>query len=195
MVAKGLDFHRVTLVGVILADIGLLMPDFRAGERTFQLLAQVAGRAGRGALAGEVIIQTYSPNHVCLVRARAHDYKSFYHYEIQQRQQLGYPPFHRLALILFRNVQESHAQDAAQEFAKTLRATGKNFAIYGPSPSPLERLQNQFRYQILLKNDRTRDPAAAQMRQALEAAYQTFKRQRQFSRVRVSIDIDPMTML
>jgi primosomal protein N' (replication factor Y) len=195
MVAKGLDFHRVTLVGVILADIGLLMPDFRASERTFQLLAQVAGRAGRGALAGEVIIQTYSPNHVCLVRARDHDYRSFYHYEIQQRQQLDYPPFHRLALVLFKDSQESHAQDAAQSFAKTLRAAGKNFTIYGPTPSPLERLQNQFRYQILVKNDRAHDPAAAQMRQALEAAYQAFKRQREFSRVRVSIDIDPMSML
>ncbi len=195
MVAKGLDFHRVTLVGVILADVGLLMPDFRASERTFQLLAQVAGRAGRGALTGEVIIQTYSPNHVCLVRARDHDFKSFYHYEIQQRQQLGYPPFHRLALVLFRDVQESRAQDAAQHFAKMLRAYGKSFTIYGPSPSPLERLQNQYRFQILLKNDRVNDPAASQMRQALGATYQTFKQQRHFSKVRVNIDVDPISML
>jgi len=195
MVAKGLDFHRVTLVGVILADVGLLMPDFRAGERTFQLLAQVAGRAGRGALAGDVIIQTNSPDHVCLVRARNHDFRSYYHYEIRQRQQLGYPPFHRLALVLFRDVQESRAQEAAQEFAKTLRMHGKNFTIYGPSPSPLERLQNQFRFQILLKNDRLHDPAATQMRQALEAAYVAFKRQGHYSRVRLSIDIDPISML
>jgi primosomal protein N' (replication factor Y) len=195
MVAKGLDFHRVTLVGVILADVGLLMPDFRASERTFQLLAQVAGRAGRGALAGEVIIQTYSPNHVCLVRARDHDFKSFYHYEIQQRQQLGYPPFHRLALILFRDAQESRAQDASQHFAKMLRACGKSFAIYGPSPSPLERLQNQYRFQVLLKNDRVNDPAAAQMRQALAETYQKFKQERHFPKVRLNIDVDPITML
>jgi primosomal protein N' (replication factor Y) len=195
MVAKGLDFHRVTLVGVILADVGLLMPDFRAAERTFQLLAQVAGRAGRGALAGKVIIQTYSPEHVCLVCARDHDFKKFYHYEIQQRQQLGYPPFNRLAMVLFRHAQEPQARDAAQQFAEALRRQRGAFTIYGPTPSPLERLQNMYRFQILLKSDHRRDPGAAQMRQALGAAYQTFKAQHQFSRVQVSMDVDPVTML
>jgi len=195
MVAKGLDFPRVTLVGVISADVGLLMPDFRAAERTFQLLAQVAGRAGRGVLTGEVIIQTNLPEHICLACASDHDFKRFYHYEIQQRQQLGYPPFNRLALVLFRHADESQAREAAQQFAKALKAQGGSFAIYGPSPSPLERLHNQYRYQILLKNDRVKDPAATQMRQVLGAAFAEFKKLRQFSRVRVSMDVDPATML
>lgn len=195
MVAKGLDFHRVTLVGVISADVGLLMPDFRAAERTFQLLAQVAGRAGRGNLAGEVIIQTYSPEHVCLVCAREHDFKRFYYYEIHQRQQLGYPPFNRLAIVLFRHPQEAQARGAAQKFAEALRGQGGAFAIYGPTPSPLERLQNQYRYQILLKNNPATDPAAASMRQALNRTFSEFRTKRYFSRVRVSLDIDPVAML
>lgn len=195
MVAKGLDFHRVTLVGVISADVGLLLPDFRASERTFQLLAQVAGRAGRGNLPGEVIIQTYSPEHVCLVCAREHHFKRFYHYEIEQRQQLGYPPFRRLAIALFRHAQEAQARAAAQKFADVLRSHAGSFILYGPAPSPLERLQNQYRYQILLKNDPGRDPAAVDMRQALSKTFSEFRSKRCFTRVRITLDVDPVTML
>lgn len=195
MVAKGLDFHRVTLVGVISADVGLLMPDFRAAERTFQLLAQVAGRAGRGNLPGEVIIQTYSPEHVCVVCAREHHFRGFYYYEIQQRQQLGYPPFKRLAIVLFRHTLQAQARAAAQKFADTLRSHAGSFVVYGPTPSPLERLHSQFRYQILLKNDPVRDPAAIQMRQALGTTYSEFRSKRYFSRVRINLDVDPVAML
>jgi primosomal protein N' (replication factor Y) len=195
MVAKGLDFHNVTFVGVISADVGLLLPDFRAAERSFQLLAQVAGRAGRGSLAGEAIIQSSFPEHVGLACARDHDFKKFFNYEIQQRQRLGYPPFNRLALILFRHVQESQTREAAQKFAEILKAQKPSFSIYGPAPSPLERINNQFRYQILLKNDRVKDAGAVQMRQALGQALSDFRAQGRFSRGRIIIDIDPVSML
>ena len=109
MIAKGLDLPLVTLVGVIAADVGLFLPDFRAGERTFQLLTQVAGRAGRSALGGQVIVQTYHPDHYAIVAASHHDYEGFYRQEIAFRREQGYPPFRRLARLVYYHTQRDKA--------------------------------------------------------------------------------------
>jgi len=195
MIAKGLDFHKVTLVGVVSADTGLLMPDFRAGERTFQLLTQVAGRAGRRNLPGEVIIQTYSPDDFCMVCAREHDFKKFYAYEVREREALRFPPFCRLALMLFRDRDNERIRGMAQDFVALLKKAGGPFRIFGPAPSPLERIQHEFRWQVLLKSDMEKDPAAHQMRANLNRVARFFHQANRHRRVRLVVDIDPVSML
>jgi primosomal protein N' (replication factor Y) len=195
MIAKGLDFHKVTLVGVVSADMGLLRPDFRAGERTFQLLTQVAGRAGRRNLPGEVIVQTYSPDDVCMICAREHDFKKFYEQEIGEREALRFPPFARLALVLFRHRDNERIRGIAQDFAALLKKVGGPFRVFGPSPSPLERIQNEFRWQVLVKSDMEKDPSAHQMRATLDRVAKFFHKANRNSRVRMIVDVDPISML
>ena len=194
MIAKGLDFHRVTLVGVISADTTLLRPDFRAGERTFQLLTQVAGRAGRRNLPGEVIIQTYAPDDFCLSCARAHDFDKFFASEIQHRQILKYPPYARLVLIVFRHKSNERARDTAMEFAGQLRAAKVPLTIHGPTPSLLPRIRNEFRWQLMIKSNLIADPAARVMRQTVARTLQTFHQSHPRLRVRIDVDIDPVTL-
>jgi primosomal protein N' (replication factor Y) len=195
MIAKGLDFHKVTLVGVISADTGLLRPDFRAGERTFQLLTQVAGRAGRRNLPGEVIIQTYSPDDVCMTCAREHDFKKFYEYEVRAREALRFPPFSRLALVLFRHRDNERIRGIAQDFAALLKKIGGPFRVFGPMPSPLERIQNEFRWQVLIKSDPDKDPSAHQTRATLNRVAQFFHKANRNRRMRMIVDVDPISML
>ena len=163
MVAKGLDLPLVTLVGVVSADIGLAMPDFRAGERTFQLLTQVAGRAGRGLLGGRVILQTYQPDHYAIQAASTHDYATFYQHEIAYRHDLGYPPFRRFVRILFRYPNETKAQHEAERAAALLQSrlealdmTGTE--IIGPAPCFFTRENTIYRWQLLLRGP---DPTPA----------------------------------
>jgi primosomal protein N' (replication factor Y) len=195
MIAKGLDFHKVTLVGVVSADMGLLRPDFRAGERTFQLLTQVAGRAGRRNLPGEVIVQTYSPDDVCMICAREHDFKKFYAQEIGEREALRFPPFARLALVLFRHRDNERIRGIAQDFTALLKKVGGPFRVFGPSPSPLERIQNEFRWQVLVKSDVEKDPSAHQMRATLDRVAKFFHQANRNARVRMIVDVDPSSML
>jgi primosomal protein N' (replication factor Y) len=153
MLAKGLDFPNVTLVGVVNADIGLHSPNFRAGERSFQLLCQVAGRAGRGAAPGRVVIQTYEPDHYAILAAAAQDYEQFYRQEIEFRRALGYPPFARIARLVFRHGTARVAADEAAKLAGLLgseiRRRGlERTRIIGPSPAPVERLRGRYRWQI-----------------------------------------------
>jgi primosomal protein N' (replication factor Y) len=163
MVAKGLDLPLVTLVGVVSADIGLALPDFRANERTFQVLTQVAGRAGRGLLGGRVILQTYQPEHYAITTAARHDYAAFYQREIAERRDIGYPPFRRLVRILFRFPNETQAQHEAERCAallrrhlETLNMTGTE--LIGPAPCFFTRENNIFRWHVLLRGP---DPTAA----------------------------------
>jgi primosomal protein N' len=163
MIAKGLDFPLVTLVGVVSADLGLALPDFRASERVFQLLMQVAGRAGRGLLGGKVILQTYQPDHYAIACASTHDYQHFYEQEIESRRVLGYPPFRRLARIVFRFPNETKARDEAQRAAAMLtkriaelRMTGTE--LIGPAPCFFAKLDKHYRWHLLLRGP---DPAAA----------------------------------
>lgn len=163
MVAKGLDLPLVTLVGVVSADIGLALPDFRAGERTFQVLTQVAGRAGRGLLGGRVVLQTYQPEHYAITAAAKHDYTAFYQREIAYRREIAYPPFRRLVRILFRFPNETQAQREAERAAQllrrrleTLEMTGTE--LIGPAPCFFTRENNVFRWQVLLRGP---DPSPA----------------------------------
>ena len=151
MVAKGLDFPGVTLVGVISADTGLHLPDFRATERSFQLLTQVAGRSGRGDAPGEVVIQTYVPSAPVLQTAAAQDYDTFAESELDDRRGAGFPPFQRLVLFRWRGVEESAvARAAGMGVDHLVKHTSEALRVLGPAPAPLARLRNQYRWQALL---------------------------------------------
>ena len=154
MLAKGHDFHNVTLVGVISVDIGLGLPDFRSAERTFQILTQVAGRAGRGQLPGRVLIQTYYPEHYALRHASGQDYEGFYKEEIRFRSQLSYPPFVVLASILIKHTDQESAIRNANLVRNSLDAANPDKAcrILGPAPASISRLKNEYRMQILIKS-------------------------------------------
>ncbi len=154
MLAKGHDFHNVTLVGVISVDIGLGLPDFRSAERTFQILTQVAGRAGRGDLPGRVLIQTYYPEHYALRHASEQDYESFYKEEVRFRSQLSYPPFVVLASILVKNKDEDAALRNANLVRDGLDAANADKAcrVLGVAPASIARLKNEYRMQILIKS-------------------------------------------
>lgn len=195
MIAKGLDFANVTLVGVISADTGLYLPDFRASERTFQLLTQVAGRAGRKHKRGEVVIQTWSPKHNCLVFASTHDYKGFFEQETRDRSLLRYPPYGKLVLIQFLYHHEGKTLEAALKFAALFRSRNSRCEVLGPAPSPITRIQKNYRFQIVLKVDRTIDPSGAAMRRALRDTIAEYKSRTKYSRVRLRIDIDPVVIL
>ena len=153
MIAKGLHFPHVTLVGVVWADSGLNMPDYKAAERTFSLLSQVTGRAGRGDLPGRVIIQTNQPGHYAVSFASDHDYTGFYEQEIVTRQELGYPPFSRLVNVRLSGTQENQVQQVATRVGNFLKARSinKKIEILGPAPAPLSLLRDRYRYQLLLK--------------------------------------------
>jgi len=150
MVAKGHHFPDVTLTGVISADALLSLPDYRAGERTFQLLTQVAGRAGRGPKPGRVVIQTYYPEHPAVRCARQHDVTTFITEELLLRRAFHYPPAARMALARFRSTSERRAREAAEAAARTARSTVDGPRVRGPAPAPIERVRNQWRWQVLL---------------------------------------------
>ncbi|MCX8155122.1 MAG: primosomal protein N' [Verrucomicrobiae bacterium] len=154
MIAKGLHFENVTLVGVIYADLSLHLPDFRAGERTFQLLTQVAGRAGRGEVEGEVFVQSFTPFHPAIQYARRHDFAAFYEQELEFRQQLHYPPFSRLARLLFRGRNEEKVAFFAGHCRKQMEALAKDLPdlqIAGPAPAPLARAETFYRHHLTLR--------------------------------------------
>ncbi|MCL6590861.1 MAG: primosomal protein N' [Firmicutes bacterium] len=159
MIAKGLDLPRVTLVGVISADSTLNLPDFRSSERTFHLLTQVAGRAGRGQKLGRVIFQTYNPEHYALLCAQNHDYPRFYEQELSNRREVGFPPFSELVKFGFSGLVESQVSAAAAELALTLKDCSQRLGdprllgieILGPSPCVIPKIQNKYRWQLLLK--------------------------------------------
>ena len=152
MIAKGLHFPNVTLVGIINADLSLHMPDFRAGERTFQLLTQVAGRAGRGETPGEVFVQTYTPFSPSIQFARHHDFAGYFQQELEFREKCGFPPFQHAILITVRSAHQARAQFSAETLTRRLKENiGSEFVVGESTPAPLEKLQGQFRYHILLR--------------------------------------------
>jgi primosomal protein N' (replication factor Y) len=151
MIAKGHDIPNVTLVGVVLADFGLGMPDFRAAERTFQLLTQAAGRAGRGDAPGRVIVQTLNPEHYAIGFAAAQDYEAFYKKEIEFRKWLRYPPFAAFANLVIRDNKQEQALRMATELGYLLQPPPSGMRVMGPAEAPVPRLMDEFRYQILLK--------------------------------------------
>ena len=191
MVTKGHDFPGVTLVGVICADLGLNFPDFRAAERTFQLLTQVAGRAGRGQRAGRVIIQTYNPDHPSIVAASAQDFTLFCNTELAARRELGYPPFAHLAAIRIDASNPELARRSAERLAQLARAaSGTKVVVMGPVQPPLQRIKGHERWMLLLKS-----PARAALRAVIESLHARLVEFPRSSALRLAIDIDPRSLL
>ncbi len=195
MIVKGHDFPNVTFVGVLSADISLHFPDFRSSERTFQLLTQVAGRAGRGEDIGKVVIQTYNPDHYSILKAKEHDYLGFFQEEIRFRKALQYPPFSRLINFRLIGNSEKKTSDAAQMMGKMgenliRKGYGKWVEILGPSASPYPKMKGKFRWQMLAKGE---SPSYLH-RFAKEIASQMeiwTKR----GGVHLDIDVDPISIL
>ncbi|MCM8790554.1 MAG: primosomal protein N' [Candidatus Omnitrophica bacterium] len=186
MIAKGLDFPEVTLVGVVSADVTLNLPDFRASERTFNLLTQVAGRAGRGEDGGEVIVQTYAPHHYAILAAAKHDYDRFYEEEIASRKELLLPPFVSLIKVVVRARNEEFTQKTAAALANAIRAEDKDVMIGGPAAAPISRVRGHYRYNIMLKGDDKK-----RMCDLLKRVLAKFHKPHS---VFIAVDVDPISM-
>jgi primosomal protein N' (replication factor Y) (superfamily II helicase) len=188
MVAKGFDFPHVTLVGIITADTALNMPDFRAAERTFQLLTQVAGRAGRGGIPGEVILQTFAPEHYAVRAAADHDYRRFYEEEIRSREELLYPPFSSLARFVSADSQEEAARGKIYRVYEILSApaAAAGIELLGPTTAPLARLKGKYRWHLLLKSG-----ADAALQRLLSDALPRLRR----SLTGWTLDVDPLSLM
>jgi primosomal protein N' (replication factor Y) len=197
MVAKGHDFPNITLVGIICADLTLSFPDFRAGERTFQLLAQVAGRAGRGDTPGHVILQTYNPEHFSIQTARQQDFRKFYTAEIGFRKALGFPPYQRLIQIRISGQDKESAESRAcalaercNELCETVSAFRRSVEVLGPIEAPLTKIANRYRWQLLLKGRSTQ-----LLHRFVRALLFDQSSPPKSRRVKVSIDVDPFFMM
>jgi primosomal protein N' (replication factor Y) len=191
MVAKGHDFPAVTLVGVVDADVGLNLPDFRASEKTFQLITQAAGRAGRGQAVGEVIIQTMNPNHYSILHSRTHDYEGFYNEEMAYRTQLNYPPVGRLIKLEVKSAIEDQAREAATIAQDRIRSLmhGNEAILLGPAAAPIARVRGQYRFHLLLLS-RRRDLIRRLAAEARNAVEEKFGR-----KCKVIIDVDPVNLM
>ncbi|MEA2679981.1 MAG: hypothetical protein QOK03_1703, partial [Candidatus Binataceae bacterium] len=192
MITKGFDFPGVTLVGVVMADLALNMPDFRSAERTFQLLTQVAGRAGRGDRPGRVLIQTYAPFHYSIRAARDQDYGRFIRRELELRRELMYPPFARMALVRIEGADSARVGAIAARVAKALGRAAKpdSMRILGPAPAPIERIKRRYRWQVVVKAQELNEMRAALSTMRAETAVMA-----EDSNVHVIIDVDPINML
>jgi primosomal protein N' (replication factor Y) len=192
MVTKGHDLPNVTLVGVVNADAALGMPDFRAAERAFQLLVQVAGRAGRGDVPGRVLVQTWDPEHPAIALATRHDVDAFLERELSDRRELGYPPLTRAALVRLDAIDQAEARDAAAALAEAARRSPdvKSGAVLvlGPAAAPIARIRNRWRFRVLLRATE-RGPLRATLG-AIDRARPALPRT-----VRASIDVDPVQLL
>lgn len=191
MVAKGLDFENVTLVGVVAADVALNLPDFRAGERTFQLLCQVAGRAGRGHRRGEVYIQTMNPEHPAIAAARQQDFLGFFEAEIADREKAGYPPFFSLARLICAHEHEYEAETRCERVAARLEQAFAEVnawgELVGPAPAPLSKIRDQFRFHVIVKA-----PGAGTLHRVMKALDQHLTPE---LREGLTIDVDPISVL
>lgn len=192
MIAKGLDFPQVTLVGVVDADVALHMPDFRAAERTWQQLVQVAGRAGRGRVAGEVMVQTCTPEHPAIAAFASGDTREFQRRELGERREAGYPPFARLATLLVSGPDEAAVEAAANRLAERAReaAAARDVVVLGPAPQALARLRGRHRWHLLLKGANT-----GAVRQVAAAALAWAETARLAGGLRITADIDPIEVL
>jgi primosomal protein N' (replication factor Y) (superfamily II helicase) len=186
MIAKGHDFPRVTLVGVISADVGLGMADFRAAERTFQLLTQVAGRAGRGVQSGQAIIQTLYPGHYAVQHAQQQDFTAFFRQESAFRRTMKYPPWRWLINVIVRGTTQRDAMRDANGLTEDLRRRSGDYQILGPAPAPLQRLRGEYRVQFLMKTSK---------RQAAHRDLRAVLGSRPDLKKRVVVDVDPVSVL
>ena len=189
MIAKGHDIPNVTLVGVVAADLGLGMPDFRAAERTFQLLTQVAGRAGRGSLPGIVLVQTINPEHYAVRYAAAQDYQGFYEKELNFRRMMHYPPFAAMANVLVRSEKKEMAMRMSTELGYLLNPPPEKLRVMGPAEAPVPRLKNEYRYQFLIK------AASRKALNELLRKIRDFAVEHKWGATALVIDVDPLTLM
>ncbi|MBS1857770.1 MAG: primosomal protein N' [Acidobacteria bacterium] len=189
MIAKGHDIPNVTLVGVVSADIGLGMPDFRAAERTFQLLTQVAGRAGRGSIPGVVLVQTINPDHYAVRFAAAQDYQGFYDKELHFRRMMLYPPFSAMANVLVRAEKKEAAMRMSSELGMLLTPPPEKLRIMGPAEAPVPRLKNEYRYQFLVK------AASRKALNELLGTVRNYALEHKWGATALVIDVDPLTLM
>jgi primosomal protein N' (replication factor Y) len=189
MIAKGHDIPNVTLVGIVNADLGLGLPDFRAAERTFQLLTQAAGRAGRGDTPGIVLIQTITPDHYAIQCAAEQDYEKFYRKEIEFRRLMYYPPFGALANIIVRSTNEEDALSRSAALGRLLSPAPEGVRVMGPAPSPVLRVKSEYRYQMLLKT------SSRKRLGELLSQIRRFAAAEKWGPANLAIDVDPMTLL
>ena len=192
MIAKGHDFPGIALVGILVADASLNLPDFRAHERTFQIITQVSGRAGRAKAAGEVVIQTLNPEHPVLRAAAEHRSADFYRLELSAREEFGFPPFTRMAMLRFqhRNVKrvEEMADEISSVLSREIQRQGRKASLIGPSEAPLSKLKNLYRWQSLLKCESVKD-----LQELLKGALDYAAKRR--SSVQLHVDVDPINSL
>jgi primosomal protein N' (replication factor Y) len=188
MIAKGLDFPNVTLVGVVNADTALHLPDFRAAERTFQLVAQVAGRTGRGDRPGRVVVQTYAPDHPAIRAAVKHDFQEFARNELPEREKYGVPPYGRLVRLIARGPDERGTFDYIKDLAAAIRlAADSSVRVLGPAPAPIVKIRNLFRFHLQLRCPNSRP---------LQNLVNTVPRHLTVPHgIELAIDVDPITML
>lgn len=191
MIVKGHHFPNVTLVGVIAADGSLNVDDYRANERTFQILTQVAGRAGRGNLSGKVIIQTYNPENFAIQCARKQDYDLFYETEIALRKQLKYPPFCDIIVIGFNSVNENKIKKVSNQIYKNLKVNleNKGFKVFIPMPAPIDKIQNRYRWRIIVKGNMT-EQVNGTINKELKEIYDQNLRD-----IRITVDVNPNNMI
>ncbi|MBW6463272.1 MAG: primosomal protein N' [Firmicutes bacterium] len=190
MIAKGFDFPDVTLVGVVAADTALNLPDFRAPERTFQLLTQVSGRTARGERGGKVVVQTYHPSHYSILAAAAHDYRTFYAEEIEKRRQLAYPPFTDLIRVLFSGSDEKAVFEAASWMTALLEPAVESADIMGPAPASLYRIKDMFRVQTVIKGE-----GLTRISPAVKKVIRAYHSYKPSWPVRMTVDFNPLVVL
>lgn len=195
IVAKGMDFSNVTLVGVISAETSLWIPDFRADERTFQLLTQVSGRSGRSKVEGEVIIQTQNHKNFVLQKVLDNNYDEFYQKEIMLRLQSQYPPFSRIAMVEIKHMDNQTARQSAIDFHKRLVKFGDRLIILPPNEAVISKLKGIYRYQIMIKSLRKSDPNGRILRNAILNAYSDYNSTSRFKDVKPYFDVDPQSVM
>ena len=191
MIAKGLDFHHVNLVGVINSDTQLMLPDFRASEKTFQLITQVSGRAGRGSNIGKVLVQSFQPDNYSILCASNHDYLKFYQNEIEFRKATSFPPFVRLALIEFSGRNENFIFKSSELFFSELAKLYKIGILLGPVPATISKIKNNFRFHIIVKIFNDKDPAGQILKNILSKLIDRFTK----TNLKIIVDIDPQSLL
>jgi len=195
MIAKGLDFPNATLVGIINADLGLYVPDFRAGEKIFQLIYQASGRSGRSDKPGEVVIQTYVPDNPVIKNAAKLDMMKYYNLALSERNELKYPPFSWLAKIEITGRNKEFVISISKRISKALNRPYKGLDILGPTPCYLEKLRNQYRFQIIFKSLKTMDPNGQKLHRFIKSNLKDFKKNFQPGQNRINIHFDPLTLI
>ena len=195
MVAKGLDFPNATLVGIINADLGLYLPDFRATEKVFQLIYQASGRSGRSAKKGEVVIQTYSPNSAVIKNAKDLNIAKFYEFELLEREELNYPPFSWLAKVEFVGPNRSKLSSLIEKFKRNLKGVYTGLDILGPAPCFLEKLKNNYRFQLVFKSKKYFDPNGIYLHRFIEKNFKNCNNKKLLGQNKINIYFDPISLI